>query len=97
MSKKQVQIRVKNKNRTVVILAPVKDSLHSSLLADRINKLPYIKVFERAFFPKCSYAHIFCHAILGVFTIEKLHNDLDTMSDLIILPNETHETNLPTA
>lgn len=91
MAKKQVQIRVKNNNRKVFILAPVKDSLHSSLLADRIDKLPYMKVFERIFIAKSSYARIKCNTIPGLYTIEKLHDDLDKMSDLILI--DTNEKN----
>ena len=84
---KKVQIRVKNKNRQVFILAPVKDTLHGSLLSDRINKLPYLKVYEREFISKASYVKVKCDSIPGKFTIEKLHNDLETMSDLIIIDN----------
>lgn len=84
MAKKQVQIKIKNKNRQVFILAPVKDSLHSSMLSDRINKLPYLKVYEREFIPKANYAYMKCDSIIGKFSIEKLHADLDTMSDLIV-------------
>lgn len=86
---KKVQIRIKNKNRQVFILAPVKDSLHGSLLSDRINKLPYLKVYEREFIPKASYVKVKCDSIIGKFSIEQLHLDLETMSDLIILENES--------
>ena len=85
MANKKVQIKVKNNNRKVSILAPVKDSLHSSLLSDRIDKLPYMKVYERTFIPKSSYSHIKCNTIPGLFSIEKLHNDLETMLDLILI------------
>lgn len=89
MPKKRVLIRVKNNNRKVIILAPVKDSLHSSILSDRIDKLPYLKVYERTFYPKCNYAHVQCHTILGEFNYQKLFDDLELMSDLILLENET--------
>ena len=84
MAKKQVQIRIKNKNRQVFILAPVKDSLHSSMLSDRINKLPYLKVYEREFIIKASFAYIKCDSIPGKFSIETLHANLENMNDLII-------------
>jgi len=88
---KNVQIKIKKNNRQVMILAPVKDSLHASMLSDRIDKLPYLKVSSRKFFEKAVYSQIFCFTIPGLFTIEKLHNDLDTMSDLINIP--TNEEN----
>lgn len=90
MSNKKVIIRVKNNNRKVHILSPVKDSLHSSLLSDRIDKLPYLKVFERIYYAKSNYCLIKCNTIPALFTIEKLHDDLDKMSDLILL--ESNET-----
>jgi len=81
-----LEITVSNNNRKVTVKAEVKDSLHASRLADRINNLPYLKVYDRLFSEPT--ATISCFTILGEYTIEKLHNDLDTMSDLIILPNE---------
>ena len=81
-----LEITVSNNNRKVKITAQVKDSLHASLLADRINGLPYMKVCDRVY--NFQEAVISAYTIPGQFTIEKLHSDLDTMSDLIILPNE---------
>lgn len=81
---KQVLIRIQKNNKKVVILAPVKDSLHASLLADRIDKLPYMKVRERLFIPKTNFAHIKCFSIPSEFSYQRLEEDLDKMSDLII-------------
>lgn len=89
MAKKQVQIRVKNNNRKVVILAPVADSLHASRLADRIDKLMYLKVNNRRYYDKAKYAHISCYTVPGQFSIELLHQDLENMSDLILTQHES--------
>lgn len=86
---KKVYIRVQNNNKKVVIIAPVKDSLHASLLADRIDKLPYMKVSERYFIAKTNFVRIRCFSIPSEFTYIKLQEDLETMSDLIILENES--------
>lgn len=81
------QIFVGSKNRIISIEAQVKDSLHASLLADRLNKLSYLKVTSRKFNePK---VQIIAHAIPGLFTIQQLHDDLDTMSDLIVMDDES--------
>lgn len=89
MPKGDLIIRVKNNNRKVDILAQVKDSLHASRLADRINSLPYMKVYERRFYKKSNYVKVRSHAILGAYNYEQLHSDLELMSDLIIMPNES--------
>jgi len=89
MRTKKLLIRIKNKNRKLTILAPVKDSLHASLLTDRIDKLYYLKVSERTFYPKCNYVYIKCYCITGEFTYQKLENDLENMSDLIIINHES--------
>jgi hypothetical protein len=83
-----LEINIAQSNRTLIIKAPVTDSLHASRLTDRINNLPYLKVYERTY--KAKKAEIKCHTIRGIYSIEKLHADLDTMSDLINLPNETN-------
>ena len=74
-------------NRMVKISSPVKDSLHASIYADRLNSMPYLKVFERKYTEP--FAEISAHVIPGIFSIEKLHADLDLMSDLILERNET--------
>jgi len=85
---KKIKISIPTSNRTIIIEAPVIDSLHASLLSDRLNALPYLKVYERNF--KNGEVKVSCHTIRGIFSIDKLHADLDTMSDLINLPNETN-------
>lgn len=81
------EIIVKQKNRIIIIRAEVKDSLHASLLADRLNGTTYLKVTDRKYCGKI--AEITAHTIPVLFTIQKLHDDLDGMSDLII---NTHES-----
>ncbi len=83
----QPEIFVKEKNRIVTIRAQVKDSLHASLFADRLNGTAYLKVTNRKFSERV--AEITAHTIPGLFTIQKLHDDLDSMFDLII---NTHES-----
>ncbi len=80
----ELTINVRENNRKIVIKANVKDSLHASRLADRLNALPYLKVYDRSFIDATST--VYAYTIQGLYTLEKLHNDLDTMSDLIILP-----------
>lgn len=81
------EILVKQKNRIVVIRVMVKDSLHASLLADRLNKTDYLKVTNRKYADQ--QVEITAHTIPGLFTIQKLHDDLDNLSDLIINPHES--------
>ncbi len=76
----KTNIIVSEGNRKVEIQMPIKDSLHASLFADRLDKLPYLKLINRKFAD--SKVNVFCHAIKGEFSIEKLHNDLELMSDL---------------
>ena len=83
---KPLSISIAESNRRLTIVAPVKDSLHASLLTDRLNGLPYLKVYDRTY--KNGIATIKCHTILDLYTIEKLHEDLDTMSDIILEPDE---------
>jgi len=81
-----LEIKIAQSNRSLTITAPVKDSLHGSMLSDRINNLPYLKVSDREY--KNGRVEVKCHTIRGLYSIEKLHTDLDTMSDLIVESNE---------
>ena len=83
----ETNILIGTGNRTVKISSPVKDSLHASIYADRLNSLPYLKVFERKYTDP--FAEISAHVIPGIFSIEKLHADLELMTDLILERNET--------
>ena len=83
----ETNILIGTGNRTVKISSPVKDSLHASIYADRLNSLPYLKDFERKYTDP--FAEISAHVIPGIFSIEKLHADLDLMSDLLLERNET--------
>ena len=87
MSQNQVQIYVSSNKRQVTVQVPVKDSLHGSLFADRLGKLPYLKAFDRTY--NAPMVEVKCHTIYKQFSIERLHNDLENMNDLIIIPNET--------
>lgn len=88
MSQNQVQIYVSSNKREVTVQVPVKDSLHASLFADRLNTLPYLKAFDRTY--NAPMIEVKCHTIYKQFSIERLHNDLENMTELIIIPNETH-------
>jgi len=82
----QTEITINTQNRTCFISAPVDCSLNASLFADRLDKLPYLKVVERKYqYPN---AKVYCHTIKGLFTIEKLHYDLDNQFYDIILPSD---------
>ena len=85
----------KKRNRTsqVQIIAQVKDSLHASLLSDRLSKCEYLKVFNRHYAD--GIATISAHVIPGLYHVQKLHDDLDTMSDLIQFENESIPGNTP--
>lgn len=76
------EINIGSKNKSLKIKASVKDSLSASLLTDRLNKLPYLKVSERHY--KDTQATITAYVIPAIFSIDQLHNDLETMHDLII-------------
>lgn len=76
------KINIGSKNRSLKIKARVKDSLSASLLTDRLNKLPYLKVSERHY--KENEVTITAYVITAIFSIDQLHNDLETMHDLII-------------
>ena len=86
-----MEINITESNRVVKITAQVADSLHASLLADQLNKLPYLKVNERKF--NAGIVLIVAYTIPGQFTIAKLHDDLESLSNLFINPqiaeNET--------
>lgn len=86
MSQNQVQIYVSSNKREVTVQVPVKDSLHASMFTDRLNKLPYLKAFDRTY--NEPMVEVKCHTIYKKFSIEKLHEDLDNMSDLINITNE---------
>lgn len=83
---KELEIEISSDNRILTIIAPVKDSLHASLLADRINILPYLKVFDRLY--NEGFITIKCYIIKGVYKYEKFVEDLDTMNDLILIEDE---------
>ena len=84
----KVDITIATGNKSVKIVAPTKDSLHASLLADRLNKLLYLKVYERKYID--GMATVWAYTIRNIFRIETLHEDLDTMEDLIT-NNSSHE------
>lgn len=86
-----MEIQFKADNRKIVIIAPVKDSLHASLLSDRLNALPYLKVAERKF--DKNHATITMYKIPGIFDINQFYADLESMSDLTIKTKEEHESN----
>ena len=79
-----MEINITESNRVVKITAQVADSLHASLLADQLNKLPYLKVNERKF--NAGIVLIVAFTIPGLFSIAKLHEDLDSLSNLFITP-----------
>lgn len=84
-------ITVGEKNKTVKIVAPVPDSLHASLLSDRLDKLPYIKVSERKF--NNQVVTIKAYTIPSLFSYEQLQNDLESFNLIIphheSIPNST--------
>ncbi len=88
MSQNQVQIYVSSSKRQVTVQVPVKDSLHGSMFADRLDKLPYLKSFDRTY--NAPMIEVKCYTIYQKFSIEQLHADLDNMSDLINLPDEAN-------
>ena len=83
------EITLSTDNRQVKIVATVKDSLHASLLADRLNTTPYLKVFDRTY--QNGIATIRAHTIRKIFTIENLTADLETMESLMNLNANTDE------
>lgn len=86
-----MEITISKNNKKAEIKAPVKDSLHASLLADQLNKLPYLKVESREF--KNQHAIITAHIIIAVFNIDKFYDDLDQLSSLTLKTKEEHESN----
>ena len=82
----ETEIIVGKQNKTVTIIAPVKDSLHGSMLSDRLDKLPYIKVNGRKY--NNQVVTITAYSITPLFTYERLVNDLDSFN--LIIPH--HES-----
>lgn len=74
-----MEIIINTQHRTARIVTEVKDSLHASLFSDKLNALPYLKVIERKY--KDKKVDVFCHTIKKVFTIEKLHADLELITE----------------
>lgn len=87
MSQTIPTIDVAENNRKVKIRAQVKDSLHGSMLSDRLNALPYLKVYDRLY--SNGIVTIQAHTIIKEYTIERLFSDLENMMDLIIMPDES--------
>ena len=81
----ETEIIVGKANKTVTIIAPVKDSLHGSMLSDRLDKLPYIKVIERKY--NNQIVKIMAYSITPMFTYERLINDLESFN--LITPHES--------
>lgn len=81
-------IFIGDKNRKVEISVPVKDSTQASLVADKLNALPYLDVFQRNY--SQPFAKVSAHTTPGIFDIEQLHLDLELMSDIITAKNETN-------
>lgn len=86
---KNVNIIINNQESSCNIEAQVTSSQNASALADRLDKLPYLKVDSRGY--KYPIAKVYCHAIKGRFSIDKIYNDLETMSDILDL--DYHEKN----
>jgi hypothetical protein len=82
----QPEITVKNSNKMIVVRCQVKDSLHASLLSDQLNAKEYLKVINRKF--NNGIAEITAYTIPALFTIQRLHDDLDTCN-LIIYNHES--------
>ena len=80
----ETEIIVGKQNKTVTVIAPVKDSLHGSMLSDRLDKLPYIKVISRRY--KNQVVIITAYSITPLFTYERLQNDLDSFN--LIIPHD---------
>jgi hypothetical protein len=82
----ETEIFVDTQKRTMKLIATVHNQQSASILADRLDKLPYMKVSQRWYEPPI--ATVFCHTIKGLFTIEQFHKDLDILSDLLIVKHE---------
>ena len=86
-----MEITISKNNKKVEIKTPVKDSLHASLLADQLNKLPYLKVENRKF--ENQHAIITAYIIISVFNIDKFYDDLDELKGLTLKTKDEHESN----
>lgn len=85
----EIESTFNNRSRQITIKAPVKDSLHASLLADRLNSTTYLKVFDRSF--KNGVAIINAHTIKGVYTPDKLQEDLGSMESLMDIKTQEND------
>lgn len=74
------EITVKQSNKMIVVTCQVKDSLHASLLADQLNAKEYLKVISRKY--SNGIAEITAYTIPAIFTIQKLHDDLEALGHL---------------
>lgn len=74
-------INVNYNNKKATVSTPVADSLNASVLADRLNSLPYAKVYDRSF--ENGRAIIKLYIIKAIFTYEKFQEDLDSMKNLM--------------
>lgn len=81
------EIIVKESNKMIVVKCQVKDSLHASLLADQLNSKEYLKVINRKFLQ--GIAEITAYTIPAIFTIQKLHDDIDSLDHLILCNHES--------
>lgn len=81
------EITVKESNKMIVVKCQVKDSLHASLLADQLNAKEYLKVINRKY--TNGIAEITAYTIPAIFSIQKLHDDLDALYHLIICNDES--------
>ena len=81
------EITVKESNKMIVVKCQVKDSLHASLLADQLNGKEYLKVINRKY--NEGIAEITAYTIPAIFSIQRLHDDLDAMDNLIICSHES--------
>ena len=88
MMKNQINIHIGDKNRRVEISIPVKYSNQASQVADRLNALPYLDVFQRSYLQP--FVKVIAHTIPGIFDIEQFHTDLELMSDFIKGLNEAN-------
>jgi len=79
------EIRIQYNAKHVVVEAPVVDSLHASMLADRLNSTPYLKVYDRTY-QEPGRVTIKAFTISKLFSIDKLQNDMEEMSSLMNLP-----------
>jgi len=81
------EITVKESNKMIVVKCHVKDSLHASLLADQLNSKEYLKVINRKY--TNGIAEIAAYTIPAIFSIQKLHDDLEALDHLIICNDES--------